>query len=92
MKEYYLKVKEWLCDISSDKYLHCMVCMMLVQIIVWSTLHIGWALWGTLGIAVAKEVFDKFVMNGEFSLEDLEADCSGIVLGIGMVFVQTMLL
>lgn len=81
MKQLYLGIKNILCDISSDKYLHFIVCMILTQVlgkVVDPTLTILIV----FGIGVLKELFDKFIMKESFDLQDLEADAYGILVGI----------
>lgn len=82
MKQLYLNIKDILCDISSDKYLHFIVCMILTQALWNLTMDIILTLIVMLGIGILKEVFDKFIMKEKFDYKDLEADTYGILTGI----------
>lgn len=81
MKQLYLGIKNILCDISSDKYLHFMVCMVLTQILCKLTISIILPLIVVLSIGILKELFDKFIMKEKFDYGDLEADIYGILTG-----------
>ncbi len=82
MKQIYLKLKDCLCGISSDKYLHCMVSLVMVQLLcAIPGVHAWLALVITLCIGIAKELFDKYVMGTFFDKEDLKADFIGALLG-----------
>lgn len=86
MKKIYLKVKEYLCGISSDKYLHCLVSLAIAQVLCTIPgIHAWLALVITLCIGIAKELFDKYVMKTFFDLDDFKADSIGALLGVILV-------
>ena len=83
MKQIYLKVKDCLCDISPDKYLHCLVSLVIVQTLcAVPGIHAWLALVITLCIGIAKELLDKYVMKTFFDLDDFKADSVGALLGV----------
>ena len=82
MKQLYLGIMNILCDISSDKYLHFIVCLILTQVLGKVSVNIPLTILIVFGIGVLKELFDKFVMKESFDLQDLEADAYGILVGI----------
>lgn len=83
MKQIYLKLKDCLCGISSDKYLHCMVSLVIAQALCAIPGVQAWlALVITLCIGIAKELFDKYVMRTFFDMDDLKADSVGALLGV----------
>ena len=82
MKQLYLGIMNILCDISSDKYLHFIVCLILTQVLDKVSVDIPLTILIVFGIGVLKELFDKFIMKESFDLQDLEADAYGILVGI----------
>ena len=82
MKKLYLKIKDGLCGISSDKYLHFIMCMILTQILVFALDSFAVAVVGVMGIGILKELFDKFVMKEDFDTKDLVADSYGVLVGL----------
>ena len=87
MKQLYLGIKNVLCDISSDKYLHFIVCMILTQIIGKTTMNPALTMSIVFSIGVLKELFDKFIIKESFDFQDLEADAYGIIVGIVMLII-----
>lgn len=88
MKEIYLKIKNRLCNIPSDKYLHSIVSLALTQLLFFpcgliSKSYLGViAMLIVMAIGFAKELFDKYVMNTYIDYDDLRADLVGIVFGL----------
>lgn len=82
MKQIYLGIKNILCDIPSDKYLHFIVCMIMTQVLSKTIMTTELSILVVFGIGVLKELFDKYIMKESFDLQDLEADAYGILVGI----------
>lgn len=88
MKKIYLEIKNRLCNIPSDKYLHCIVSLALVQLMMFPCCLISKTFCGVIAmllvmaIGFAKELFDKYVMNTYIDYDDLRADLVGIVFGL----------
>lgn len=82
MKKFYLMVKERLCNIESDKYLHFIVCMILTLILMFvfnsSTMSIA----VVMSIGILKELFDKYIMKESFDTSDILADAWGVFVGL----------
>jgi len=87
MKQLYLGMKNILCDISSDKYLHFIVCMILTLLIAKITNEVCTPLAVVFSIGVLKELFDKFIMKEKFDFDDLGADAYGILVGIVILII-----
>lgn len=82
MKQIYLMVKDCLCGIPSDKYLHCLICLVMTQLLMLIPGVYAWmAIIIVFCIGVLKELFDKFIMHTLFDMEDLAADVTGIAIG-----------
>ena len=87
MKQFYLKIKNRLCNISSDKYLHAIVCLALVQLFLFPCCYISKYFGGSIAILLVmaiglfKELFDKYVMNESIDHGDLKADFVGVAIG-----------
>lgn len=77
----YVKPKNWLCGLQTDKVLHCFVSFIIVIVMcgVWKNwLFVGLS---TFAIGLIKEVvIDKLIMKEEIDVDDLWADFFGIVL------------
>ena len=79
MKKLYNKIANFLCSFTSDKYVHFIVCMILVQLI---ALFIP-ALYAMLIVFIlglSKEIFDSKQQDDTFSFKDLFSDILGIVI------------
>ena len=87
MKQFYLKIKNRLCNIPSDKYLHALVSLALVQLLLFPCCAISKHLGGCIAIILVmaigflKELFDKYVMHTFIDHGDLKADFFGAVIG-----------
>lgn len=79
MKKIYNKIANFLCSFTSDKYVHFIVCMILVQLI---TLFIPfyYAMLIVFILGLGKEIFDSTQQNNTFSFKDLFSDILGIVI------------
>lgn len=78
MKKIYNKIANFLCSFTSDKYVHFIVCMILVQLIslfipVLHTMLIVFIL------GLCKEIFDSKQKDDKFDIKDLLADILGII-------------
>lgn len=88
MKKFYLIIKNFLCNIPSDKYLHCIVSLALVQLLMFPCSLISKTYFGTIAmlivmaVGIAKELFDKYVMHTYIDYDDLRADLVGIIFGL----------
>ena len=78
MKQLYLGMKNILCDISSDKYLHFIVCMILTLLIAKITNEVCTPLAVVFSIGVLEELLDKFIRKEKFDVDDVGADAYGI--------------
>lgn len=98
MKQFYLKIKNYLCNIPSDKYLHAIVSLALVQFLFYPcciiSKHIGpsIAILIAMGIGFIKELIDKYVMHESIDRGDLEADFCGIAIGTLLMLCTTSML
>ena len=87
MKKLYLKIKNGLCSISSDKYLHVLVSLILLQVVAKLLGDVQWSILIVFGIGALKESFDKFIMKEDFSCQYLEADAYGILVGVVLLII-----
>ena len=80
MKKIYNKIANFLCSFTSDKYVHFIVCMILVQLI---SLFISvlYAMLIVFILGLCKEIFDSKQKDDKFDIKDLLADNLGIVIG-----------
>lgn len=92
----YVKPKNWLCGLQTDKVLHCFVSFIIMILMcgVWK----NWILIGlsTFLIGLFKEVvIDKLIMKEEIDMDDLWADIFGIGFAFlamcGMVIIHTLI-
>ena len=79
MKKLYNKIANFLCSFTSDKYVHFIVCMILVQLI---TLFIPfyYAMLIVFILGLLKEIYDSKQKDDTFSFKDLFSDILGIVI------------
>ena len=79
MKKLYNKIANFLCSFTSDKYVHFIVCMILVQLI---TLFIPfyYAMLIVFILGLGKEIFDSKQKDDKFDIKDLLADILGIII------------
>lgn len=87
MKQLYLGIKNILCDIPSDKYLHFIVCMILTEVSAKMGVEIHLTILIVFGMGIFKELFDKFIMKESFDCTDLEADTYGILVGVILLII-----
>ena len=78
MKNIYNKIANFLCSFTSDRYVHFIVCMILVQLI---SLFIPfyYAMLIVFLIGLCKEIFDSKQKDDKFDIKDLLADILGII-------------
>ena len=79
MKKLYNKIANFLCSFTSDKYVHFIVCMILVQLIA-LFIPILYAMLVVFIIGLGKEIFDSKQQDDTFSFKDLFADILGIII------------
>ena len=79
MKKLYNKIANFLCSFTSDKYVHFIVCMILVQLI---SLFIPfyYAMLIVFLIGLLKEIFDSKQKDDKFDVKDLLTDILGIII------------
>ena len=79
----YAKPKNWLCGLQTDKVLHFVVSMVLVQMIFFLTNNLFLATLATFVIGIFKEVvIDKLVSKENVDADDLWADIFGVCAGV----------
>lgn len=78
MKKLYNKIANFLCSFTSDKYVHFIVCMILVQLIS-LFIPVLYAMLIVFIIGLCKEIFDSKQKNDKFDVKDLLADILGII-------------
>ena len=89
----YAKPKNWLCGLHTDKVLHFVVSMVLVQMIFFLTYNLWLATLATFVIGIFKElVIDKLVSKEKVDADDLWAGIFGVCAGfIALVVYAAML-
>ena len=80
MKKLYNKIANFLCSFTSDKYVHFIVCMILVQLIS-LLIPFYYAMLIVFILGLSKEIFDSTQQDNTFSFKDLFSDILGIVIG-----------
>ena len=89
----YAKPKNWLCGLQTDKVLHFVVSMVLVQMIFFLTYNLWLATMSTFVIGIFKEVvIDKLVSNEKVDADDLWADIFGVCAGVITLVVYSALI
>ena len=79
----YTKPKNWLCGLQTDKLLHFVVSMVLVQMIFFLTYNLWLSTLATFVIGIFKEVvIDKLVSKDKVDADDLWADIFGVCAGV----------
>ena len=79
MKKLYNKIANFLCSFTSDKYVHFIVCMILVQLIaLFIPFYCAMLIVFILGLS--KEIFDSKQKDNKFDVKDLLADILGIII------------
>ncbi len=79
MKKIYNKIANFLCSFTSDKYVHFIVCMILVQLIA-LFIPFYYAMLIVFILGLGKEIFDSKQKDDTFSFKDLFSDILGIVI------------
>ena len=79
MKKLYNKIANFLCSFTSDKYVHFIVCMILVQLIS-LLIPFYYAMLIVFLIGLLKEIFDSTQQDDKFDVKDLLADILGIII------------
>ena len=79
MKKIYNKIANFLCSFTSDKYVHFIVCMILVQLIA-LFIPFYYAMLIVFILGLGKEIFDSKQQDDKFDVKDLLADILGIVI------------
>ena len=78
MKKLYNKIANFLCSFTSDKYIHFIVCMILVQLIA-LFIPFYYAMLIVFILGLGKEIFDSKQKDDKFDVKDLFADILGII-------------
>ena len=78
MKKIYNKIANFLCSFTSDKYVHFIVCMILVQLIA-LFIPFYYAMLIVFILGLGKEIFDSKQKDDKFDVKDLLADILGII-------------
>lgn len=79
MKKIYNKIANFLCSFTSDKYIHFIVCMILVQLIS-LFIPVLYAMLIVFILGLCKEIFDSKQKDDKFDVKDLLADILGIII------------
>lgn len=78
MKKLYDKIANFLCSFTSDRYVHFIVCMILVQLIA-LFIPFYYAMLIVFILGLGKELFDSKQKDDKFDIKDLLADILGII-------------
>ena len=78
MKKIYNKIANFLCSFTSDKYVHFIVCMILVQLIS-LLIPFYYAMMVVFILGLFKEFYDSTQKDNTFSFKDLFSDILGII-------------
>lgn len=79
MKKIYNKIANFLCSFTADKYVHFIVCMILVQLIA-LFIPFYYAMLIVFILGLGKEIFDSKQQDNTFSFKDLFSDILGIII------------
>ena len=79
MKNIYNKIANFLCSFTSDRYVHFIVCIILVQLV---SLFIPfyYAMLIVFILGLSKEIYDSRQKDDKFDIKDLLADSLGIII------------
>lgn len=89
----YTKPKNWLCGLQTDKVLHFLVSMVLVQMIFFLTYNLWLATLATFVVGIFKEVvIDKLVCKEKVDADDLWSDIFGVCAGVIALVVYAAML
>ena len=78
MKKIYNKITNFLCSFTSDKYIHFIVCIILVQLIA-LFIPFYYAMLIVFILGLSKEILDSKQKDDKFDVKDLFADILGII-------------
>ena len=78
MKKLYNKIANFLCSFTSDRYVHFIVCMILVQLIA-LFIPFYYAMLIVFILGLCKEIFDSKQKDDKFDVKDLLANILGII-------------
>lgn len=78
MKKIYNKIADFICSFTSDRYVHFIVCMILVQLIS-LLIPFYYAMMIVFLIGLFKEIYDSKQKDDKFDIKDLFADSLGII-------------
>ena len=79
MKKIYNKISNFLCSFTSDRYVHFIVCMILVQL-VFLLIPFYYAMLIVFILGLSKEIYDSKQKDNKFDIKDLFADSLGIII------------
>ena len=79
MKKIYNKIANFLCSVTSDRYLHFIVCIMLVELVS-LLIPIIWSMLIVFILGLSKEIYDSKQIDDKFDIKDLLADSLGIII------------
>ena len=79
MKKIYNKIANLLCSFTSDKYIHFIICMILVQLIA-LFIPFYYAMLIVFILGLGKEIFDSKQQDDKFDVKDLLVDIFGIII------------
>ena len=79
MGKVYNKIADFLCSFTADKYMHFIVCMILVQLIS-LLVPVLYSMLIVFIIGLGKEIYDSKQQDDTFSFKDLFADILGIII------------
>lgn len=78
MKKIYNKIADFICSFTSDRYVHFIVCMILVQLIS-LLIPFYYAMMIVFLIGLFKEIYDSKQKDDKFDIKDFFADSLGII-------------
>lgn len=78
MKKIYNKIADFICSFTSDRYVHFIVYMILVQLIS-LLIPFYYAMMIVFLIGLFKEIYDSKQKDDKFDIKDLFADSLGII-------------
>lgn len=78
MKKIYNKIADFICSFTSDRYVHFIVCMILVQLIS-LLIPFYYAMMTVFLIGLFKEIYDSKQKDDKFDIKDLLSDSLGII-------------
>lgn len=78
MKKLYNKIADFICSFTSDRYVHFIVCMILVQLIS-LLIPFYYAMMTVFLIGLFKEIYDSKQKDDKFDIKDLLSDSLGII-------------